>query len=220
MFFNISYGVFAEDSNVFIDNITTITGNPVEKNSFFGIAFRTKYLDRWGTLINREKESLNDHLLDTARIAYMLALIKNKKYAGNLNPDKVAVLAMYHDLTEILTDDMPTPVKYKTPNMKSLYNKLDERVSEELLSLLPEDFREDFYSILIRTEDEKELWKLVKYADMISAFIKCLREKSLGNKDFDNAYKNLEVSLLEIKDPEVQHFLKTFLPAFNYEYHT
>lgn len=88
--------------------ILTVTGNEAKDNSFFGVASRTKYLNRWSTLLNREQESLNDHLLDTAKIAHMLCIIKNKKFGGNLDPERAAVLAMYHDLPEIITDDMPT----------------------------------------------------------------------------------------------------------------
>lgn len=218
LIFNIGNVAFAEDSYGLTTDVFTVTGNPAKENSFLGVALRTKYLDRWGTLISREKESLNDHLLDTARIAHLLVLIKNKKYGGNLNADRSATLAMYHDLTEIVTDDMPTPVKYKVPQMKPLYNKLDDQVTKELLSLLPEDFREDFYSILNREPDEQELWKLVKAADTMSALIKCLREKSLGNHNFDNAYKSLEEKLLKTEAPEVQDFMKIFLPAFGYKY--
>ncbi len=199
------------------DNILTVAGESDKKNSFFGIAFRTKNLERWGIMKNFEKESLNDHLLDTARIAHMLVLIKNKIYGSNLDSNRASVLAMYHDLTEIFTDDMPTPVKYGQPGMKDLYNKMDEKVADEFLLRLPKEFRDDFKSILKRQEQDADLWKVVKNADKLSAFIKCLREKDLGNKDFNNAYDEIEKTLLENKDPEVKYFMEKFLPAFGYE---
>ncbi len=148
----------------------------------------------------------------------MLVLIKNKLYDGNLNAERAAVLAMYHDVPEIATDDMPTPVKYSDPKIKLIYNKIEDQVIEELILNLPEEFKEDFCSILKRKESDEELWKIVKYADRISALVKCLVEKNLGNKDFDKAYKCIEKNVLEIEAPEVQYFIKTFLPAFGFIY--
>ena len=198
--------------------VLTVTGSEAQENSFFGVVSRTKYLDRWGTMINHEKESLNDHLIETARIAHMLVLIKNKKFGSNLNAERASVLAMYHDVTEIITEDMPTTVKYGHPKMKSIYNELDEKSVSELLSKMPEEFRDDFDSILNRKEEDQELWQIVKYADKISAFIKCLRERSLGNRDFDGPFLRLEKFLLDVNAPEVEYFMKTFLPAYGYIY--
>ena len=199
-------------------DMVTVTGNYAGINSFFGVAFRTKYIDRWAISIKKENESLNDHLLDTARIAHMLALIKNKKFGGNMDVGRIAVLAMYHDLTEVITGDMPTPIKYGHPQMKPIYNEVDAKANEELLSKLPEKFRKDFDSLLDRKEEEKDLWKLVKTADTMSAFVKCLIERSRGSKDFDKIFDYIESVLLANKDPEVQYFMKTFLPAFGYTY--
>ena len=142
--FNTSLIVLAKDDGIVRANLATITGNDADENAFLGIVFRTKYLDRWGILITREPESLNDHLLDTARIAHVLALIKNKIYGGNVNPERAALLAMYHDVPEIVTDDMPTPVKYTNPAMKPLYDEIEEQAIAELLFLLPQEFQEDF----------------------------------------------------------------------------
>ena len=200
------------------ERTVTVTGEDAKENSFFGVAFRTKYIDRWAISIKKENESLNDHLLDTARIAHMLALIKNKKFGGNIDVGRIAVLAMYHDLAEVITGDMPTPIKYGHPQMKPIYNEVDAKANEELLSKLPEEFREDFEPLLDRKEEEKDLWKLVKTADTMSALIKCLIEKSRGSKDFNKIFDYIESVLLANKDPEVQYFMKTFLPAFGYTY--
>ena len=208
----------ANNKSIFKPEILTITGEEAKENSFFGVISRTKHLYRWSTLISRDEESLNDHLLDTARIAHMLVLIKNEKFGGDLDPGKAVILAMYHDLPEIVTDDMPTPIKYGHPMMKPIYGELEEKVSSELISKMPEEFREDFDSILNRKKEDEEYWKIVKYADTISALIKCLIEKNLGNRDFDKAFLNLEKSLIETVAPEVEYFMKTFLPAYNYTY--
>ena len=213
------FAVFAEDGKKteLCDNILNLSEDKFSDCSFLALAFRTKYVERWGILINFEKESLNDHLLDTSRIVHILVLIKNKKYGGNLNAERAAILAMYHDLAEIATDDMPTPVKYSQKEMKEIYDKIEDQVIEELILKLPAELRNDFYSILKRQNNEKELWQIVKYADVISAFLKSFREKSLGNKDFDNAYNQIKKRLLKIEAPEVKYFIKTFLPAFGIE---
>lgn len=212
-----NYAYCAEKPYNYTSNVSTIKEDDTDKGAFLNVAFRTKYVKRWSLFNNTKNESLNDHLMDTGRIAHMLVLIKNKKYGGKLDANRAAVLAMYHDVTEVISGDMPTPVKYKTPGMKQLYSKMEDKITKDLLSLLPEEFEEDFYTILNRKENEKELWQIVKYADTISAFIKCLEEKNLSNNDFNKAYDHLEKELLEINAPEVQYFIKTFLPSFGYK---
>ena len=206
----------AEKPYNYTSNVSTIKEDETDKGAFLNVAFRTKYVKRWSLFNNTKNESLNDHLMDTGRIAHMLVLIKNKKYGGKLDANRAAVLAMYHDVTEVISGDMPTPIKYKTAGMKPLYSKMEDKITEDLLSLLPEEFKEDFCTILNRKENEKELWQIVKYADTISAFIKCLEEKNSNNNDFDKAYDRLEKELLETDAPEVQYFIKTFLPSFGY----
>ena len=179
----------------------------------------------------------------------MLVLIKNKKFDGDLNPDRAVTLAIYHDVPEIITDDLPTPVKYANPEIRAIYNQVETQATGELISLLPEEFKEDFSKILNyqptqitqnnnnnsnqkpanqniqqttqqNTPEENqdtELRKIVKHADTISAYIKCLREKSLGNPDFNKAHDKLKNKLLQIETPEVKYFIETFLPAFEIE---
>lgn len=207
----------AEKPYNYTSDISNIKENDTNKGAFLSIAFRTKHINRWCLFKQTKKESLNDHLMDTGRIAHMLVLIKNKKYGGNLDANRAAVLAMYHDVTEVISGDMPTPIKYKTNGMKPLYSKMEDKITEDLISLLPEEFEKDFSSILNREENEKELWQIVKYADDISAFIKCLEEKNENNSDFNRVYSRIEKSLLAIDAPEVQYFIKTFLPAFGYK---
>lgn len=207
----------AEKTYNYTSNIPIIKEGNADKGAFLNVAFRTKHIQRWSLFNNTKNESLNDHLMDTSRIAHMLALIKNKKYGGKLDENRVAVLAAYHDVTEVISGDMPTPIKHITPGMKPLYSKMEDKINKDLLSLLPKEFEKDFSSILNREENEKELWQIVKYADQISAFIKCLEEKNLGNKDFDNAYSGLEKTILEIEAPEVKYFIETFLPSFGYK---
>ena len=186
--------------------------------NFFAMISRMKYIDRWALMRNTREENLCEHSLEVSIIAHALAVIGNTYYEKDLNAERAALIGLYHDASEIITGDMPTPIKYGHPQMKPIYNEVDAKANEELLSKLPEEFREDFEPLLDRKEEEKDLWKIVKTADTMSALIKCLIEKSRGSKDFDKILKYLESILLANKEPEVQYFMKTFLPAFGYTY--
>ncbi|MBQ3092891.1 MAG: 5'-deoxynucleotidase [Clostridia bacterium] len=212
-----AFATAEEHHDIIKENFLSVTGNEPEENSFLGVVSRTKYIDRWGILINYEKETLNDHLIDTSRIAHILVLIKNIKFGTELNADRAVTLAMYHDVPEIITDDMPTPIKYINPEMKKIYTQVENQATKSLLNLIEPDLRSEFSSILESNNNPEdiELRKIVKYADTISAYIKCLREKSMGNKDFDKARKNLHKKLLQIDSPEVKYFIENFLPSFD-----
>ena len=209
-----------EPYNYVADVVSITKKDDPSTSDFLKLALRTKIIKRWELLYQTKPETLNDHHMDTSRIAHLLVLIKNKKYSDKnekLDANRAAVLAMYHDVTEVISGDMPTPIKYKTPGMKPLYNKVEDGITEDFLALLPEEFKENFDSILNRKEEEQELWKIVKYADTMSAFIKCIEEKNSNNNDFDTAYNRLEEAVLAIDAPEVKYFIKTFLPPFGYK---
>lgn len=213
----------SEPYNYVADVVSITKKDDPSTSDFLKLALRTKIIKRWELLYQTKPETLNDHHMDTSRIAHLLVLIKNKKYSDKnekkLDANRAAVLAMYHDATEVISGDMPTPIKYKTPGMKPLYNTVEDGITKDFLALLPEEFKEDFDSILNRKEEEQEqeLWKIVKYADTMSAFIKCLEEKNASNNDFDTAYDRLEKAILAIDAPEVKYFIKTFLPPLGYK---
>ncbi|MDR1364281.1 MAG: 5'-deoxynucleotidase [Oscillospiraceae bacterium] len=188
-----------------------------KEQKFFKIISRTEYIERWGLLDNTKKENLNDHLLNTSRIAHTLAIIKNKIFGGSVNADKAAVIAMHHDTLEVFTDDMPTPIKYSSIEMKMLYSKMEDNFADELLKTLPEELREEYKSIFKQSESEKEIQMLVKAADTLDAIIKCAKEKNRGNKDFETAEKEICTRLMGFEDPAVKYFIKHFLPAFGFE---
>ena len=154
-------------------------------NHFYAMLSRMKNIPRWGLMRNTRTENLSEHSLEVAYIAHALAVIKNRRLGGNIDPCRVAVSAMFHDTSEIITGDMPTPVKYCNPEIKSVYKQIEATAENRLLSLLPDDMRGDF-SPLYRPDDE--IRRLVKAADKISALIKCTEELNMGNREFSAAH--------------------------------
>lgn len=186
----------------------------MQENQFFAMLSRMKYINRWGLMRNVISENISEHSLYVAFIAHALGVIKNKRYGGNINCDRLAVLAMYHDATEIITGDMPTPIKYYSKKINSAYEEVENVAKSTLLSYLPEDLREEYVSLFEKNDEDEYLWKLVKAADRISALIKCIEEKEMGNKDFERAEQTILESINKIELPEVQCFMNEFISAF------
>lgn len=182
--------------------------------SFFAMVNRMKLIDRWALMRNTTKENIAEHSHSVAVIAHALALIGNKKFGKNYNADRAAVLALYHDTTEVITGDMPTPVKYYNDEISSVYKDVEAVAGERLLSMLPDDFKEDYSPLFEQQEADKDLWALVKAADKISALIKCVEENRMGNREFDLALKAQEEKIEAIDLPEVKYFREHFLPAY------
>ena len=181
---------------------------------FFAIVSRMKYINRWGLMRNTLNENISEHSLETAIIAHLLCVLRNKRFGGNVNPERAALLAVYHDTTEILTGDLPTPVKYYNPDIKAAYSAVEESAKKQLLSYLPDDIRDEYEPLLGKTEEEAELWIIVKAADKISALIKCVEETEMGNKDFSDALKATYQAVEEMNLPEANVFLCEFLPSY------
>ena len=182
---------------------------------FFAMLARMKYINRWALMRNIQEENICQHSMETAAFAHALALIKNKYYGGKLNADRAAVLALYHDMPEIITGDLPTPVKYFNEDMKEVYSKVEESACTKLLSMLPDELKEDFSPLFFKEEADEYLWKIVKAADKISALTKCLEEQKAGNREFDSALKSTEKSIREMGMEEADFFLDTFLHSFS-----
>lgn len=182
---------------------------------FFAMLARMKYINRWALMRNIQEESICQHSMETAAFAHALALIKNRYFGGSLNADRAAVLALYHDMPEIITGDLPTPVKYFNEDMREVYSKVEENACTKLLSMLPDELKEDFSPLFFKEEKDEYLWKIVKAADKISALTKCLEEQKAGNREFDSALKGTEKSIREMGMEEADYFLDTFLPSFS-----
>ncbi len=184
------------------------------KNNFFAVISRMKYINRWALMRNTIQENLSEHTLETAYIAHVLALMKNKRHNGNVNPERCALLAMYHDCTEIITGDLPTPIKYYNPEIRDAYGEIEENAKNKLLSYLPDDLKDEYEPLFVPTQEEEELWKLVKAADKISALIKCINESNMGNNDFIRAESSTLQAIHNLNCTEAEEFLLEFLPAY------
>ena len=185
----------------------------MKESRFYAYISRMKHIFRWSLMKNSQNESLSVHTLDTAVIAHCLGLLRNRRFGGNCNVERLVMLAMYHDCSEILTGDMPTPVKYYNSNIKSAYDEMERNAVDSLVGLLPDDLKEDFYDIF-DIKDEK-LKKIVRAADKISALIKCKDEIMLGNSEFSVAEKATLKTIKELKLPAADEFLKEFLDSFS-----
>ena len=186
----------------------------MKSSKFFAIISRMKYINRWSLMRNTVTENISEHSLEVAFIAHLLAVLRNKRFGGNVNPERVALLAMYHDTPEIITGDLPTPIKYYNKNIKSAYSEIENNASRQLLSYLPDDIKEDYEPLFYKDESDSEHWELVKAADKISALIKCVEEKQMGNKDFSDAESATFKIIKELNVKEADVFLEEFMPSY------
>lgn len=184
-------------------------------SNFFAMVNRMKLIDRWALMRNTSKENIAEHSHNVAVIAHALCTIGNKKFGKSYNAERCAVLALYHDLTEVITGDMPTPVKYYNSKISDVYKDIERTAGERLLSMLPEEFKEDYQPFFEQKEKDKELWKIVKAADKLDALIKCIEECRMGNREFETA-KERQIKIVdEIDMDEVRYFKSEFLPAYS-----
>ena len=181
---------------------------------FFAMLARMKYINRWALMRNVQEESICQHSMETAAFAHALALIKNRLYGGNVNADRATLLALYHDMPEIITGDLPTPVKYFNEDMREIYSQIEDNACAKLLSMLPDELKDDYSPLFFKEEEDEYLWKIVKAADKISALTKCLEEQKAGNREFDSALVSTEKSIREMKMEEADYFLDTFIKSF------
>jgi len=188
--------------------------NTENKNSFFAVFFRQKYINRWGLMRNVTPENLSVHAAEVSCLAHALATIGNNYFNRNYNADRAAVLALYHDLPEVFTGDLPTPVKYANDTLKQCYDELENQAVNRLIGSLPNELRSPYYDLLKYNDPDTELKKLVKAADKLCALIKCIEEEKSGNKDFSQARRSIEKALSESDLPELEYFKQNFLPAF------
>ena len=184
------------------------------KSNFFAFLARMKYINRWGLMRNTQAENLQEHSLQVAMIAHALAIISNTYFNGNINAERVAILAIFHDSNETITGDMPTPIKYFNPQISSAYKDIENISNDKLISMLPEEMQDEYKKILYH-DNNKSMWKIVKAADRISAYIKCIEEKKAGNKEFKKAENSIYKTIKELNMPEVDFFMEKFMPSFS-----
>ena len=187
--------------------------------NFFALISRMKYIDRWALMKNSREENLCEHSLEVSMIAHALATIGNVRYGKNLNAEKAALVGLYHDASEIITGDMPTPVKYYNDQIKNAFKDVEDIACHTLLEKLPEDLRPAYEDIFFKNTDNDDdiyLWKLIKAADKLSALIKCMEETNSGNTEFSSAMSTIMTSVSQLSStyPEVNDFVCQFLPAY------
>ena len=182
-------------------------------SSFFAMLSRIKYINRWGLMRSARVESLSEHSLETAVIAHALVAIGTEKFNCNLSPETAAVIGMYHDASEIITGDLPTPIKYKNEKIITAYKEIEKEAEKKLLSLLPSYMMPHYKKYFLYEEYFPQYKPYIKAADKISAVIKCIEEEKSGNMEFSNAMKVLlKHESLEL--PEAKVFLSEYLPAY------
>ena len=181
--------------------------------NFFPMISRMRYINRWGLMRNTRLENIQEHSHQVAVLAHALAVIENRYFGGQIDPGAVAVAALYHDASEILTGDMPTPIKYDNPDIQSAYKDVESVAERKLLSMLPPDLRPDFEEAV--TIPDPEVHAIVKAADKLSAYLKCVEELKAGNAEFREAAAQTRRALESYGLPEVDYFLETFLESFS-----
>ena len=183
------------------------------QHHFYAYMARMKLIKRWGLRHNTREENDQEQALQVAMIAHALAVYKNRRYGGNVDVEKVLLYALYHEAAEVITGDLASPIKYFNPGIRDAYKAIERMASEKLLDYLPEDFQEDFRALLFPDEESCE-WRIVKAADRISAYVKCLEEYGFGNREFLTAQENIRASVSQMNMPEAEDFMREFAPSF------
>lgn len=182
---------------------------------FFAYLAKMKFIRRWGLMRNTRPENIQEHSLQVAMIAHGLAIIRNRVFGGRLDPQRTAVLALYHDVGEVITGDLPTPIKNFNPKIKLAYNEVEGVAKRKLFNMLPEELKSEYEPFFFRLDADEEHARLVKLADKICAYLKCLEELEAGNQEFSKAEKVIRLQLEDLDSPEVRYFMERFVPSFS-----
>ena len=185
-----------------------------KSSHFFAYLSRMKFIHRWGLMRNTLVENIQEHSLQVAMIAHALALIRNRLFAGDLDPERVMVLAVFHEVSEVITGDFPSPLKYFNPEISRAYSEIEQVARRKLWDMIPAELKEDYRSVLFPEEADAEGWEVVKAADKISAYAKCLEELKAGNQEFAKAKESIEREIARLKLPEVAYFMREFVHSF------
>ena len=182
-------------------------------SSFYAYLSRLRWIKRWGLKRNAHDENVMEHSWEVSVIAHTLALIKNRYFDGNLDANAIATAALYHDITEVITGDLPTPIKYHSREINDAYKQIEKQAEFELLALLPIELRSDFELLIHHDRMPEEHVRIIKAADKISAYLKCQAELKAGNKEFEIAAEQIALTINEFKDQEVIFFMHAFVPS-------
>ena len=182
---------------------------------FFAYLAKMKFIQRWGLMRNTSPENIQEHSLQVAMIAHGLAIIKNRRFAGQVNPERVATLALFHDASEVITGDLATPIKNFNPKIKTAYSEIEIVAKQKLFDMLPDELKVDYEPIFFKQDDDEPHWQLIKAADKICAYLKCLEELKVGNEEFAKAARVIESDIAQLGLPEVTYFMDTYVASFS-----
>ncbi|MEC4747527.1 5'-deoxynucleotidase [Methylomicrobium sp. Wu6] len=186
----------------------------MNNSAFFAYLTRLRWITRWGLMRNANPENVMEHSWEVAVIAHTLALIKNRYFGGQVDANAVTTAALYHDVTEVITGDLPTPIKYHSTAIQQAYKAIEQQAAQALLKLLPEDLQTDFQPLFSPQDAASaERDALIKMADKISAYLKCKAELQAGNQEYSSAAEELLKKIQNSPLPEVDYFMKVFAPA-------
>lgn len=185
------------------------------KSHFYAYISKIRWLQRWGLKRNTVSENVMEHSWEVATISHALALIKNRVYGGNVDVNAIVVAALYHDCGEVITGDMPSPIKYHSQAITEAYKAIERQAELELLSLVPAVLRKDYETVIVEDKVPIENHRIIKAADTISAYLKCQTEVNAGNSEFSKAAEEIKLKLDSIDLPEVSYFLEVFSPSYS-----
>jgi 5'-deoxynucleotidase len=181
---------------------------------FFSYMAKMKHIKRWGLMRNTRDENIQEHSLQTAMIAHALAVIRNTFFGGNVDANRVMAVAVYHEAGEVITGDLATPIKYFNPEIKKAYKDIERIAEQKLIGMLPEVMRGEYEKLIVRKEDDENVYAIVKAADKICAYLKCVEELSAGNMEFAKAEVAILKAIEGMDMPEVGYFMDKFVPSF------
>lgn len=187
----------------------------MKDKKFYALISRMKYITRWSLMRNSVPENIQEHSHMVAVIAHALGVIGNRIYGKDYAPEHLATIALFHDATEILTGDMPTPIKYQNPDIISAYQQVEAYAADKLLGMIPAQLRADYAPLLDPAVHASDEYRLVKAADKLSALTKCIEERKAGNSEFISAERTIRASIEQMALPEADYFMEHFIPAFS-----
>lgn len=182
---------------------------------FFAYLSRMKHIQRWGLMRNTIPENIQEHSLQVAVVAHGLAAIRNRCFNGDVNAERVALLAIFHDASEVITGDLATPIKTFNPEIKTAYKQIENVANEKLFKMLPVEFRDEYQRAFYPQDEDADLWKIVKAADKICAYLKCIEESKSGNQSFQKAEQTIRGQIDKLNMPEVEYFMVHYAPSFS-----
>lgn len=185
------------------------------ESNFFAMISRMKFIERWALMRNSRQENISEHSLEVSILAHALTVISNVRLGNELSAEKAALIGIFHDATEIITGDMPTPIKYFNQKIQGAFKEVELAAADRLLKLLPEDLRGYYVDSFLPKEEDAFIWRLVKAADKLSALIKCIEERKAGNTEFNSAEQSIREQLKLMNLKEIDIFLEEFLPAYD-----